>query len=102
MTVCCIDIYRCDLKEQSAKLMSVAFPSGLSQLLVSNRAGMKEGSLSSGIILAVRRGNDHLEYLHGSLEKMPFWNSQINTSPSNNPTDVFEKQRLPESIVIIE
>jgi len=61
MTVCCIDIYRCDLKEQSAKLMSVAFPSGLSQLLVINRAGMKEGILSSGIILAVRRGNDHLE-----------------------------------------
>lgn len=41
--------------------MSVAFPSGLSQLLVINRAGMKEGILSSGIILAVRRGNDHLE-----------------------------------------
>lgn len=65
MTVCCIRIYRCDLKEQTVKLMSVVFSSGPSCLLLT-RAGMKEGFLYSGVILAVRRRNDRLEYLQGS------------------------------------
>lgn len=72
-----------DVTRKSRLWMSVAFPSGPSCLLLT-RAGMKEGFLYSGTILAVGRRNDCLEYLQGSLEKMPFLNSQINTSPSNS------------------